>query len=91
MTIIDATGDVPRLCQVLHRTSAAANGRIAAPTREPSTMDEPQSQLEEMRALMRADRERAARHRLQGVLMPVDARGVKRRRLRRLLRELRRR
>jgi hypothetical protein len=52
-------------------------------------MDEPQSQLEEMRALMRADRERAERRRLQGVLTPVDARGLRRRRLRRLFRELR--
>jgi hypothetical protein len=71
--------------------SAAANGRIAAPTREPSRMDEPQSQLEEMRAAMRADRERAERRRLQGVLTPVDARGMRRRRLRRLLRDFRRR
>jgi hypothetical protein len=52
-------------------------------------MDEPQSQLEDMRAAMRADRERAERRRLQGVLTPVDARGVRRHRLRRLLRDLR--
>jgi hypothetical protein len=52
-------------------------------------MDEPQSQLEEMREAMRADRERAERRRLQGVLMPVDTRGLRRRRLRRLLRDLR--
>jgi hypothetical protein len=51
-------------------------------------MDEPQTQLEEMRAAMRADRERAERRRMQGALTPVDARGLRRRRLRRLLREL---
>ena len=52
-------------------------------------MDEPQSQLEDMRAAMRADRERAERRRRQGVLTPVDGRGLRRHRLRRLLRDLR--
>jgi hypothetical protein len=56
---------------------------------ERSPMDESNSQLEEMRRLLRADRERAERRRLQNGLTPVDSRSVRRRRFRRLLRELR--
>jgi hypothetical protein len=57
--------------------------------RERSPMDESNSKLEEMHRLLRADRERAERRRLQNVLTPVDSRSVRRRRFRRLLRELR--
>jgi len=54
-------------------------------------MDESNSQLEEMRELLRAERSRAERRRMRSVLTPVDARALRRGRLRRMLRGLRRR
>jgi len=54
-------------------------------------MDEPNSQLEQMREVLRGDRQRAERRPMRSVLTPVDARALRRGRLRRMLRGLRRR